>query len=173
MCLPPYVTLSVGRVCVSWVVSQFFLSKRPSLKLLDSLTRQLYSHINSAHNKVRKQVLNWQECRHCSWLLSGDDWQWFIGTSVGIAVCHLQAVNLLEETNNGWLSLAMPNSGLRLNQIRFLFRSSMEKKEILTPPLPKKNCKILGSIYFPSIFDFQVVLMENQLWLYRFIPHSF
>ena len=43
----------------------------------------------------------------------------------------------------------------------------------ISASLPPKNCKIFGSIYFPSIFDFQVVLMLNQLWLYRFIPHSF
>ena len=42
----------------------------------------------------------WHECRHCSWLLSGDDWQ----VRVGIAVSRLQAADLLKETNNGRMS---------------------------------------------------------------------
>ena len=42
----------------------------------------------------------WHECRHCSWLLSGDDWQ----VRVGIAVSRLQALDLLKETNNGRMS---------------------------------------------------------------------
>ena len=53
------------------------------------------------------------------------------------------------------------------------FAISPLSKNFFSVSLPPKNCKIFGSIYFPSIFDFQVVLMLNQLWLYRFIPHSF
>ena len=59
----------------------------------------------------------WHECRHCSWLLSGDDWQ----VRVGIAVSRLQALDLLKETNNGRMSWAIPHSGLRWNEIIFFY----------------------------------------------------
>ena len=38
----------------------------------------------------------WHKHRHCSWLLSGDDWHWSIGTSIGIAVSQLQTVDSLK-----------------------------------------------------------------------------
>ena len=44
------------------------------------------------------------EIRHFSQLLSGDNWQLSIGTSVSVVVCNLQTVDGLVETNNGRLS---------------------------------------------------------------------
>ena len=44
------------------------------------------------------------EIRHFSQLLSGDNWQLCIGTSVSVVVCNLQTVDRLVETNNGRLS---------------------------------------------------------------------
>ena len=38
----------------------------------------------------------WHKHRHCSRLLSGDDWQWSIGTSIDIAVSQLQTVDSLK-----------------------------------------------------------------------------
>ena len=82
--------------------------------MLDSLKRQLYSNsVYSTHTTktVRTpqaqsgiEQVYWHEHRHCSRLLSGDDWQGNIGTSVGIAVSRLQGVNSLKDANNGRMS---------------------------------------------------------------------
>ena len=91
---------------------KFSMSKRPSL-LLDSLKRQLYSYsVYSTHTTqtVRTtqsgiEQVYWHERRHCSRLLSGDDWKGSIGTRVGIAVTRLQTFDSLKETNYGRIEL--------------------------------------------------------------------
>ena len=73
------------------------------------------------------EQVNWHECRHCSWLLSGDDWQWSIGTSVGIGVCRLQAVNLLKQTIiEGWADRVCH----RKVKINFSWKSKMGSEKI-------------------------------------------
>ena len=60
--------------------------------------------IHSAPTQSRIEEVYRHDIRHFSQLLSGDNWQLGIGTSVSVAVCHLQMVDGLVETNNGRMS---------------------------------------------------------------------
>ena len=91
-----------------------FLIFQPTLLYMCSV--HITQTVRTAQSGIEQ--IYWHECRHFSWLLSGDDWQGSIGTRVGIVVSRFQAVNSLKETNNGRMSWAMPHLGLQSNQIK-------------------------------------------------------
>ena len=105
---------------VSQSVANFFCLNDQAYNCLIHLqSLSVYSTCVYAAQTVHTGIeqVCWHECRHCSWLLSGDDWQ----VRVGIAVSRLQVLDLLKETNNGRMSWAIPHSGLRWNEIIFFY----------------------------------------------------
>ena len=98
--------VSVSQWVSQWVsqsVANFFCLNDQAYNCLIHLqSLSVYSTCVYAAQTVHTGIeqVCWHECGHCSWLLSGDDWQ----VRVGIAVSRLQAADLLKETNNGRMS---------------------------------------------------------------------
>ena len=106
---------------ISQILSDWMLNCKPELSFSDDLPSCLPCFPHEIRCIVAGALLTaWgHERRHCSQLLSGDDWQGGIGMRIGIAVSRPQAVDSLKETNNARMSWTKPHLGLELNIINW------------------------------------------------------